>query len=522
MKNIVYIEKVDNTYFKLTSNDENSIRRIGKKFSFFAENYKHMPKYQQHVWDGKISLLNGFSKLFPIGLWKHLFDFCEEMRYIFTPLNFDINDLIDVNLNKSDINAMCKIICEKNGKELRDYQVDAIFNALKYKRATIESATGSGKSFMIYTVLKHMLITNNASKILLIVPTVDLVKQMHCDLCSYKWKNNVNEIFTLYSNTPQKMKKEYNNFKGKVLISTWQSLNTRKDFFFKQFDGVVCDEAHLAKSKSINTIMSKINAPYKLSFTGSMPDNNIEQALAYHTIVGFSGPVVFQYLSKKLINEGHLADLSITNVLLKYPYEFKQKNQKRQYDEEIDAIEMFEDRDKIFPYIIKHHVENNITSNSNFLILCKHVNNGHIERISNHVQKTLPNFNVFTVHGKIKSKERDKAKQHMKTNNGNCVIVATYATFSTGIDIPNLGNVIFGSPYKSKFKIIQGIGRGLRVHKTKENCCLYDIVDDLSDTQGTGRIVNKNHAYKHFEARKLLYDKQQFEYNDIIFNLTSD
>ena len=73
------------------------------------------------------------------------------------------------------------------------------------------------------------------------------------------------------------------------------------------------------------------------------------------------------------------------------------------------------------------------------------------------------------------------------------IIVASYGTFSTGINIRNLHNIVFSSPSKSRIRVLQSIGRG--TSSTKNSTVVFDIADDLSHGHWT------NFTYNHFQER---------------------
>lgn len=84
------------------------------------------------------------------------------------------------------------------------------------------------------------------------------------------------------------------------------------------------------------------------------------------------------------------------------------------------------------------------------------------------------------------------------------IIIASYGTCSTGINIPSIENVIFASPSKSKIRNLQSIGRGLRLNAGKKYCTLYDLADDLHWKAW------KNHTLKHAAERYKLYTEEEF------------
>jgi superfamily II DNA or RNA helicase len=93
----------------------------------------------------------------------------------------------------------------------------------------------------------------------------------------------------------------------------------------------------------------------------------------------------------------------------------------------------------------------------------------------------------------------------------NAIIVASLGTFSTGINIRNLHNIIFASPSKSQIRVLQSIGRGLR--KSTRNTKVYDIADDLHWK------TNKNYTLNHAAERIKIYSKEKFDYELFEINI---
>lgn len=113
------------------------------------------------------------------------------------------------------------------------------------------------------------------------------------------------------------------------------------------------------------------------------------------------------------------------------------------------------------------------------------------------------NREVHFVYGGVDSNDRENIRRVVE-NSSDAIILASYGTYSTGINIRNLHNVIFASPSKSRIRNLQSIGRGLRTHETKQKATLYDLVDDLSKGK------TRNFALKHFMERVDIYSKEGF------------
>ena len=119
--------------------------------------------------------------------------------------------------------------------------------------------------------------------------------------------------------------------------------------------------------------------------------------------------------------------------------------------------------------------------------------------------KAENNRKVFYIYGGVETEEREKARAIVEKEN-NAIIVASYGTFSTGINIRNLHNIVFASPSKSRIRNLQSIGRGLRLKDNDSNATLYDISDDLTHNE------KENYTLSHFRERINIYNEEDFNY----------
>ena len=163
-------------------------------------------------------------------------------------------------------------------------------------------------------------------------------------------------------------------------------------------------------------------------------------------------------------------------------------------------------------YLITHTKRNNLIKNlcldvsGNTLVLFNYV-----ERHGEPLYELINNSTerkVFFVHGGVDVEDREEVRRITETET-DAIIIASYGTFSTGINIKKLHNVIFASPSKSRIRNLQSIGRVLRKSKDKHVATLYDIADDI--TRGEW----KNFTYKHFEERLKIYHEEKFDYEII-------
>ena len=481
------IEKVNEVYLKITT-EPHVEHELKDRFTFEVPNKKFMPQYRSKYWDGYVHLYNLKTKRIYVGLLDKIIAFCENSGYTynfrenkFYGLPFEVNDEVNKEGVKGFMGAISPDITP------RDYQIDGVYDALRYNRKLLISPTGSGKSFMIYCVVRYHVAKKN--RILLVVPTTSLVEQMYKDFQQYGWDVE-NHCHRIYAGRERVNTNE-------VTITTWQSVYQLDKKFFEEYDVVIGDEAHLFKSKSLVGIMDKLaDAKYRYGFTGTLDGSQTHKWV----LEGLFGPSYKVTGTKKLQDEGYLASLDIQCLVLKYkPQKFDT------YEDEIQ-------------FLIGHEKRNNFISNltvdmkGNTLVLFARVEkHGAVlyELINN---KVKGDRKVFFIHGGVDAENREQVRE-ITEREEDAIIVASYGTFSTGINIKKLHNVIFASPSKSRVRNLQSIGRVLRKGKDKTKAKLYDIADDL--TIGS----RKNYTLNHFIERIKTYVSEQFNYDITTVNI---
>ena len=456
-------------------------------FTFEVESAKFMPQYRNRHWNGEIHLYNTNTKQIYVGLLDKLVSFCESHSYTYEfsenkyyGLPFEINEMISHEGVKDYMKSICRF-------EPRDYQVEGVYDALKHNRRLLISPTASGKSLMIYSLVRYY--TAKKQNILIVVPTTSLVEQMYKDFEDYGWDVQ-SYCHKIYSGREKETDMP-------VTITTWQSVYKLPRTFFERYNVVIGDEAHLFKSKSLVSIMTNLHhAKYRFGFTGTLDGTQTHKWV----LEGLFGPAYKITRTSELMEKGHVSKLDITCLVLKHtPQNFET------YEDEIQ-------------YLISHNQRNKFITNlakdlsGNTLILYSRVaTHGEIlyQLINNTVDKKRK---VFFVHGGITAEERELVRE-ITEREENAIIVASYGTFSTGINIKNLHNVIFASPSKSRVRNIQSIGRVLRKGKNKVKAMLYDVADDCTKNS------RKNYTLNHFIERVKIYNEEKFNYDILSINL---
>jgi len=443
-----------------------------------------MPAFRNRMWDGKIRLFSQKTKEIYFGLYPYIKAFAEERGYtIVCGKDVDIDNKVDKEVVTKFSNSLGQKF------EARDYQIDAIFHSLKRNRALLVSPTASGKSFIIYSLIRyysHLIKNETNNRTLLIVPTTSLVEQMYKDFSDYGWnvKKYCHRLYSGYSNQTDK----------KVLISTWQSLYKLPKEYFKQFGCVFGDEAHLFKSKSLTEIMTKlIDCKYRIGLTGTLDGTHTHKLV----LEGLFGAVNKVTSTKKLMDKKQLSNLAVRCLILKHSEANCKMIASGKYQDEID-------------YLVSSNARNNFIKNlalkikGNTLILFQLVEK-HGKGLHELIRNKAENRDVFFVYGGVDAEQREKVREITEKSN-NAIIVASYGTFSTGINIRNLHNIIFASPSKSRIRNLQSIGRGLRLGDNKVNATLYDIADDMQYKS------KENFTLKHFQERINIYTEEEFDY----------
>ena len=455
---------------------------LADQFTFEVPGAQFSPSYKKRYWDGKIRLFNVQTKEIYIGLLDRIVQFCKDHGYTYEfkdnkyyGLPFEVNDGISKEGVKDYVTAISR-------HKPRDYQIDGVYDALRHNRKLLISPTASGKSLMIYSLVRYYV--EKQQNILIVVPTTSLVEQMYKDFEDYGW-NVGSYCHKVYAGKERETDSQ-------VIITTWQSIYKLPTQYFSRFNVVIGDEAHQFKSKSLISIMTKLaNAKYRFGFTGTLDGSQTHKWV----LEGLFGPSYKIIKTDELMSKGHLAKLDINVILLKHlPNKF----------------ETYEDEVK---YIIGHERRNRFIKNlaldlkGNTLILFARVE-GHgqplYELINNSNQ--IENRHVFFVHGGVDTEDREKVREITEKEN-NAIIVASYGTFSTGINIKNLHNVIFASPSKSRIRNLQSIGRVLRKGDKKTKATLYDIADDISFKS------RKNYTLNHLIERIKIYNEENFNYD---------
>ena len=479
------VKKKNEVYITIHSDEEYVHRELADYFTFEVPEAKFLKKNPRYkYWDGTISLYSPATGDLYHGLMKHVQTWADEKKYI---VEYEKNDWYgDIeDDNKFVSPAGVKHFMDKiSNIKPRDYQYKAVYEAIKYNRKLLLSPTGSGKSLMIYAIVRYYAAT--AKKILIVVPTTSLVEQMVNDFISYGW-NADDFVHKIYGGKDKNTDKD-------IIISTWQSIYKFPKRYFDDIDCVIGDEAHLFKSKSLTGIMTKLhNAKYRFGFTGTLDGSKTHKWV----LEGLFGSCDQVTKTDDLIKSGYLSKFRIKILLCKHSSQHFET-----YHDEID-------------YLVEHRGRNNLIKNlvkdleGNTLVLFNYVEK-HGEPLYDLINSNVKeDRKVFFVHGGTEVVDREEVRL-ITEEEDNAVIVASYGTFSTGINIKRLHNIIFASPSKSRIRNLQSIGRVLRKGEGKSIATLYDIADDIG---------GQNYTLRHLNERVTIYNEENFKYEVIKINL---
>ena len=482
------IQKKNEVYLKVQA-EPHLHKEAAEFFTFEIPSAKYMQKTRRYKgWDGKVRLYSPATGEIYCGLINYLTDWAKEKGYHYEYLESehfghpkDQNELITPESVVGFVKALRLPV------KVRDYQYAAIYESLRYNRALLLSPTASGKSLMIYSLVRfHVNVKRN---VLIIVPTTSLVEQMYKDFKEYGW-NVKDHCHRIYGG-----KEKYTDHN--VVISTWQSIYKEPRKWFEKFDVVIGDEAHLFKAKSLTAIMNKLHGcKYRIGFTGTLDGTECNQLV----LEGVFGKCSKVTKTSELMEKGHVAKLKVEVIVLKH-------------DEQI-----FEGYQDEMEYLCEHEQRNHFIRNlacdlkGNTLVLFNYVEKHGLplyEMINSHTDRP-----VHLVYGGVDVDDREHIRRLVENENDQ-IIVASYGTFSTGINIRRLHNVVFASPSKSRVRNLQSIGRVLRKGQGKVEATLYDIADDISRDNG------KNYTLLHLFERLKIYKEENFNYEIVEIKLNT-
>ena len=480
----IQIEKFNEAYIRIKC-EPSTAQEISEFFTFEVPGAKFMPTVRNRLWDGRVRLFSpGTGKIY-YGLLPYVQKFLKDQGYqVELTDDFD-NEKVDPKFTYQFVRSI-----EKGKFRARDYQLKAIHNIIQNHRGLILSPTGSGKSFIIYALVRYFLHLFGHEKILIVVPTTSLVEQMYSDFADYGWFPD-EHCHKLYAGSEKNTKKE-------VIISTWQSIYKLDKRYFNQFGAVFVDEAHLAKAKSLTGIMTKLhNCKHRIGLTGTLDGTEVHR-LVLEGLFSVHEKVT---TTSELIERKELSNIHIRVLVLEHTKRNKTLMKGKTYQQEMEYISTHLKRNLFIRNLV-------CDLKGNTLVLAQYIEKQLMPLCQMIEDYSDENRKIYLIHGATPTDDREEVRRLVEKND-NCIIVASYGTFSTGINIKRIHNIVFASPYKSQIKVLQSIGRGLRLSSDKEQLTLFDLADDI---QYNNKV---NYTLKHLTDRISIYNEQGFDY-DII------
>ena len=481
------ITKKNEVYLVLEEMTVSTRQEVTEFFTFEVPGFKFMPMYRNRMWDGKIRLFSPATGEIYVGLLSYIKKFCDSNKISYIIEKGVENDR---SIDRQVVRNYIKSLKPKSaGKSLkvREYQIDAVHHGIAMDRALLVSPTASGKSLIIYSLVRyyHMM----SLKTLILVPTTSLVEQMYSDFEDYGWSSGTycQKVYQGHSNKVEK----------DVVISTWQSMYKLPKKYFEQFGCVIGDEAHMFKAKSLTGIMTKLHqCKYRFGLTGTLDGTQTHQLV----LEGLFGPVEKVTTTKELIEKKSLADLKIKCIILKHD----NIRERMTYAEELQFLGEHERRNEFLAGLLMHLPGNTLCL---YQLVEKH--GKPLYEAVKHSQE-YGFFDdklrkIFFIYGKTSTTEREEIRAIVEGEK-NSITIASYGTFSTGINIRNIHNIVLASPSKSRIRVLQSIGRGLRQGENKDSVLIFDIADDLTFRN------QQNFTLNHFQERINIYNTEQFNY----------
>lgn len=477
----LFCEKVNETWIRVHA-DKSVMSLLSDHFTFEVPGAKFMPAFKGRKWDGKLRLLNSRNGLIYKGLYEKIKQFGEFNDYN-VACNFDKE--LGTPISPEALLAFVKSL--KLKLVPHDHQIKAFREAIDKRRVTILSPTASGKSLLIYLITSYFN-EDSQKPSLIIVPTINLVRQMAGDFIEYDSRCE-KKIKLIMGGETTEVKKNH-----RYVISTWQSIYEEDPDFFNQFGTIIGDEAHNYKAKVIRGMLEKAtDVPNRIGTTGTLDGTECNELI----LTGLFGSVFKTISSVELMEKKLLTPVKIKAILLNHTDFKKQNTPKMDYQSEIAYINAHEKRNAFITRFCGD-------LKGNTLLLFNHVETHGILLYNIMIARGLGD-KTHLIHGGVDVDDREEIRKLLEKNTG-INLIASVGTFSTGANVKNLHNIILAAPSKSKIRVLQSIGRGLRLHDSKDVCNIYDFGDDIS---------GQNYTLKHFIQRIEYYAAEGFDYKII-------
>lgn len=464
------------------------MRSVSDVLTFASDRAKHSPAFRRKRWDGRVRMMNRGGKV-PRGLHSRVIEACAK-------LGFGVDDRVGRFVAGVDSATTAKIVSRyATPFPPKAFQLEAIRWLLDRGRGVVMSPTGSGKSFIIYLTIRIMADLHKDGKVMLVVPNKGLIDQMRKDFHEYAAIDPGFDVegacHFIFQGQPKATTK-------RIIVTTWQSIYELPRSWFAPIKCVIGDECHLFAAKSLTAIMANCeNAHHRLGLTGSLTGEKIHRM----QLEGSFGDVHVVATTADLIKSKDLTRCIVRPLILRYP-KWARNELPSRYQDEIKYIVGF-------PARIKFQSDFLGTLKGNTMILFQFLDL-HGKPLYDLVKRTYGESRCFYVDGSVDGVERSDIRERMESMT-DAIAVASYGTFSTGINIRNLHNLIMASPFKARVKAVQSPGRALRVAQGKDIANIYDVVDECGSAK-------PNYAMKHFAERLKIYESEGHPVQPIVYD----
>jgi superfamily II DNA or RNA helicase len=471
-------------------------RNLSDHFSFMVPKARFMPAVRNKIWDGRVRLYNPMSRELYAGLAPYVVKYARDNNLRLDVRGFK-NILNNLSIDKtSEYLASLNIQSGGNPIVAHDHQEVAFNWSVSRKRATIISATGSGKSLVIYSLCRFWAAARER-KTLIIVQELGLLNQLMSDFKDYSQANGwdaENLVHLIFEGQDTETEKP-------VVISTWQSIYQLPKSYFDQYGQVIGDEVHRMKAKCATALMCKLTkCPDRIGFTGTLGDGDGNPCNRM-TIEGLFGPSKVVAMAHDLISKKLLAPVAVKVHILGYSDAERKAVRDMTYPQEVEFIVSHEKRNA---YILDL-VEKQTTGNT--LVLTQYVKT-HAKVLHALFLRQFEGTKrpVFYISGEVAAEKREEIRKGMELVDGG-VLIANYQTCSTGINIKRLHHIVAAMPTKDEVRLIQTIGRQLRLSGDKTLATFHDITDDMSWKS------NKNYGMKSLLERLKIYQMHKYPFS---------
>jgi superfamily II DNA or RNA helicase len=465
-------------------------------------NHYFHPLVKKKIWTGDICFVDKKLPVWriPIGLWSEIYQICQ--KYKIEVQIDELNKIIDSSLTLENFTEWCEEFFKDKKLKPRDYQIESAWKIIRFKLSVSEVATSSGKTLIAFIVLSYLKIVHNIKKFLMVVPNTNLVIQGTEDFEEYGLEELENcELQQIHGQNKKKIS-------SGLMIGTFQSLAKLDPEFYEGVEAVFVDECHQSSAQSIKKVISLCkDSVWRFGLSGTLANKGSAE---YLTIQQFLGPLVMEISPKFLFDNKYATPVSIKIVKMDWlNSEIKEKlSTLKETKNEIEGNEIFNiekklviNSDKRLEFVLNFILK----TSRNSLVLFQSVGEGYGKRLYEGIREKTSSKETYYIDGDTEPDKRDIFIKRMEEGT-NKIMVASFGTLSTGISIRNVHNIFLTESYKSEVLIKQTLGRGMRLHETKEKVTVVDFVDDFSFNG------KQNYLMKHCKDRIDIYKKEHFEY----------